>query len=209
MRKSLATKTDSSKPVLATSIPIHPRYNLPALSWSDLVAIEQDVERWLKRIKRTTPSMQYGTFVHNQIARRKLKGIPHGTDPEKPMTAMMSFKVGRKSVSFLIVGTPDDTDDDTIYEYKTGLKLWSKKQADNHGQLFTYSFLKGKNNNDRYPDRALLVSLETANDEDAGIYLTGNIRVHEVKITAMDRLKIQSRFVNAYKKLLTHLSGQE
>ena len=171
-------------------LPPNPRYNnAPAISWSDLLAIESNVEKWLKGNRmKANESMSYGTHVHAQIKHRKLKGIPHGNNPEK------------KYIFNQIVGTVDDHDDDTIYEYKTGMKLWSKKKAEEHGQLFTYALLICKNTG-KCPKRALLVSLETGKDEDSGVVLTGDKRILEVPITLLDILKIQVRFMQAVEKV--------
>ncbi|QDP67629.1 MAG: hypothetical protein Tp172MES00d2C118482111_23 [Prokaryotic dsDNA virus sp.] len=199
-------------------LPQHPRYdNVRGISWSDVVAIEQDVAKWYERATgtrpvRSTPSLSYGTFVHNQIQRRsklhpEIKKIPHGKHPEQTIKYLLRYKKGRAKVphQFFIVGTPDDADMTTIYEYKTGLKLWSKKSADDHGQLRCYALLR-RSVTGIAPKRALLVSLETANDEDAGIYLTGKTRVLEVEITRLDLLKIQARFVGAYEKAMDYIS---
>ena len=185
------------KPVHAFSLPINPRYGLPAISWSDLVAIEQDAQAWLdgKRLK-SNDFMDYGTSVHALIKHGKLKGIPHGNAPEQVYSAIISDG----KIKFMLVGKPDDTDEDIIYEYKTGLKLWTKKQAEEHGQLPTYALLKWKNTEKR-PTKALLVSLETRYDEDLGPVLTGKQVAHEVPITLTDVLKIQARFIKAYKKV--------
>jgi len=197
-------------------LPAHPRYdNVRAISWSDVTAIESNVEAWYKRAtgvmsKRESPSLSYGTFVHNQIQRRKLKKIPHGDHPEEPVIHEISYKKGsrRTPYKFNIVGTPDDADLTTIYEYKTGLKLWSRKQADDHGQLRAYALLR-RSVTGVAPKRALLVSLETADDEDAGIYLTGKVRTLEVVITPLEILKIQARFIAAYEKAMEYIHSLE
>lgn len=202
-------------------LPPHPRYGgVPAISWSDVTAIEQNVETWYKRAtgamsKRESASMSYGTFVHNQIQRRsklhpEIKKVPHGTDPEHTVIHTINYKTGSKRIpgSFQIVGTPDDADQDTIYEYKTGLKLWTIKKASDHGQIPTYALLR-RSLTGVQPTRALLVSLETANDEDAGIYLTGKTRVLSVEITKLDVLKIQARFISAYEKAIGYISTIE
>ena len=201
-----------------SNLPINPRYGEPAISWSDVVAIESNVEAWYKRAtgvmgKRESTSMSYGTFVHAQIQRRskvhpKLKSIPHGKYPEVQVIYNLRYKKGKSNRSFLICGKPDDADEDTIYEYKTGLKLWGRKQADDHGQLRTYALLR-KYVTGKAPTQALLVSLETANDEDAGIYLTGEIRVLTVKITPLELLKIQARFIAAYEKASDYIHSLE
>lgn len=184
----------------AFKLPINPRYGVSAISWSDLTAIESNAKAWLdgKRLK-STPAMDFGTSVHAQIKHRKLKNIPVGNAPEK----VYSTTISNGKQSLMIIGKPDDTDDDTIFEYKTGLKLWTKKKAEEHGQLFTYALLKWKTTG-KLPKRALLISLETRYDEEIeDTVLTGNMVVHEVPITIVDVLKIQVRFLNVVSTLTT------
>lgn len=176
----------------ASKLPINSRYGIKAISWSDLISIETDPKGWLagKRLK-ATPAMEYGTSIHAEIKHRKIKDIPVGNAPEKTYSCLISK-------GLMIVGTPDDTDDETIYEYKTSRKLWTKKQAEEHGQLFTYALLKWKTTG-ILPKRALLISLETRYDEECGIVLTGNRVTHEVPIKMIDVLKVQTRFIKAVK----------
>lgn len=179
-------------------LPINPRYGIPAISWSDLIAIEQDPGAWLagKRLK-STPAMDFGTSIHAQIKHRKLKNIPIGNAPDK----IYSTTISNGKQSLMIIGKPDDTDDETIYEYKTGLKLWTKKQAEEHGQLFTYALLRWKITG-KLPKKALLISLETRYDEEIeDTVLTRNMVVHEVPIRMVDVLKIQVRFLNVVSTL--------
>jgi hypothetical protein len=185
-------------------LPPNPRYdNIPAISWSDLLAIEKSPEAFLAGV-RLSPnrSMQYGTHIHTLISKKKIKNIPHGNSPEKIYTCIISDG----KIKFMIVGRPDDSDDDTIYEYKTSLGgLWSRLQAEKHGQLFTYALLKWKTTG-ILPKKALLVSLETENVIDMEVMeldlkLTKNVRIIEVPITLKDVLMIQTRFIKAYKKL--------
>lgn len=176
------------------NLPINPRYNIRAISWSDLIAIESNPQKWLDGVRlKSNVNMHFGTSVHAEIKHRKLKGIPIGNAPDKSYQA----EISNGKIKFTIIGTPDDTDDDTIYEYKTSLKLWTKKQAENHGQLFTYALLKWKNTG-KLPKKALLVSLETKHDEDSeGLVLTGKTNIHIIPITMLDVLKIQTRFIKA------------
>lgn len=184
------------------NLPINHRYNIRAISWSDLLAIESNPEKWLAGVRlNKNESMSYGTSIHAQIKHRKLtgklKGIPIGNNPDQVLTV----EISNGKYKFTIIGTLDDSDDEKIIEYKTGLKLWTKKQAEEHGQLFTYALLKYKNCG-KLPSKAFLVSLETCYNEDSeGIVLTGKSVVHEVLIKMIDILKIQARFCKAVSTL--------
>lgn len=193
------------------SLPINPRYGVPAISWSDVKSIESNPRVWYGQTlgllpRRHTPSLAYGTMVHNYIQRRDftelgINPIPHGDDPERTVVTEVMFKHARRTYRFQIVGTPDDADRETIYEYKTGLKLWTRRQVETHDQIYTYALLRYKETG-ILPTRAVLVSLETFNDDHAGICLTGKSRSIEVPITLADTLKVQARFIAAYKKAI-------
>ena len=187
---------------MKSPLPNNRRYGIPALSWSDVVAIENDVHRWYleqigQRRKITNEAMDFGTHVHARIAKGELD-VPRGNSPETVYRY--------KTKHFTIIGKPDDADDETIYEYKTVSKgkHWTLNAAQQHGQLFTYALLRWKNGHP-LPKKALLVSIETAQDEDAGRYLTGDILVHEVPVTLLPILKIQTRFNAAFEKVKSYV----
>lgn len=185
------------------TLPINPRYGVPAISWSDVIAIESNAERWLAGgAKIDNDATRFGTFVHAQIKHGKIKGVPSCEYKEKVLTA--TVKYGRKS--FLAVGTPDSYDENYLNEYKSAKVLWSRKKAEEHGQIFAYAWLIWKNHG-WYPKTARLVSLETAEDYDAGVYLTGNMRTIEFPIRFAELLKIQARFAKAFEKIST-LAGR-
>jgi CRISPR/Cas system-associated exonuclease Cas4 (RecB family) len=187
-------------------LPIDPRYKLSGLSWSSLVMIEKDPDEWyqtyvLGHKRPPTEAMKFGTKIHKQIAERKfrgkLKNIYHGNNPETQLSCKIFYT---KTKFFNLIGTPDDykSIDETLIEYKTGTKLWTQKQAENHGQLSTYSLLLKKARK-IIIKKAFLVSLETKRNEKGKLVLTGKTRVLEVKITTPDPRKIQARFINDYK----------
>jgi len=200
-----------------SNLPIDPRYNLSGLSWSHLVMIEKDPEEWydvyvLGHKRKPTEAMKFGTKVHKQIAERKFRGklkeVYYGNNPETQLTCKIFYT---KTKSFNIFGTPDDHGTLSLYEYKTGTKLWTQKQADNHGQLFTYALLL-RESKKIYIDVAYLISLETKHltvNDKTKIVLTGNRRTLKVEITHQDLLKIQARFINGYKKALKTIKEHE
>jgi len=198
-------------------LPIDPRYSISGLSWSSLAMIEKNPEEWYQTYvlgykRPPTEAMKFGTKIHKQIADRKFRGklkkITYGSNPETKLTCKIFYT---KTKSFNLIGTPDDFSYGTLYEYKTGTKLWTQKQADNHGQLFTYALLLQKAKR-KTINIAYLVSLETKHLTVNGknkIVLTGNRRILEVKITPQDLLKIQARFINGYKKVLKVIKEHE
>lgn len=189
----------------ACKIPIDPRYGIAGLSWSSLLAIEQDVHKWLAGIKqpmKPTEAMRFGTYVHKNI--KKLK-LPHGDHPEEPIICIIPIS---RTKTLTIFGTPDDWSDGFIDEYKSAKKLWNRKKADEHGQLFTYALIIWKNTG-KLITHARLTSIETGYKVTCGdreIILTGNTQTILVPITMLDVLKIQARFLRAYKKVMTAMS---
>ncbi len=184
------------KPSAYKSLPINPRYGVPALSWSDVIAIEQSPKKWLDgRHKIDNDATRYGIHVHKLIEKGHIDILRLG-NPETKLQALVPISPTSKR-TFMAVGRCDDSDDTTILDYKTGQKLWTQKQVLEHGQLHAYAFMRWRMTGKR-PTRGIIVSLETAVDEDAGTYLTGKTRTIEVPITLLDCIKIQHRFQKAY-----------
>lgn len=184
-------------------LPLNPRYQLHALSWSDMVAIEADVAKWLKGTKLSNRSMTYGTHVHKLIEKGHLT-VPRLGNPEQIYRANIPIKPSSRK-TFTVVGRIDDSNDTTILDYKTGMKLWTRKQVEEHGQLKGYAFLRWKATG-KMPTKGVIVSLKTEpHDDSDSMVLTGEMSVIEVPITRMDLLKIQVRFRQAYWKVIDFL----
>lgn len=185
------------------NLPTEPRYGIAGLSWSTVLQIEANPDRWYDEafgiIPKRKPSeaMVFGSFIHDQIEKRKIH-VPHGHFPEQKMSAEIKYT---KTKSFNMIGTPDDYGSKWLYEYKTG-KLWTQKQAKDHGQLKTYCALIEMAKGIKIR-KAKLVSLETTYEQDknleTSLTLSGNVRIFDVVITDLDILKIKARFVKAYK----------
>jgi hypothetical protein len=191
------------KQISDCNLPINPRYGVPSLSWSDMVAIETSVEKWLKGIKFKNRAMEYGTHIHLLIEKGHLD-VPRLGNPEQKYQAEVPTGKGKKT--FMVVGKIDDSDDTTIIDYKTCAKLWTQKQAEEHGQLKGYAFLRWKSTG-KLPTKGVIVALETEPHEDSdSMVLTGKTAILEVPITLLDVLKIQARFQKAYWKVIKHTS---
>ncbi|HCC04975.1 TPA: hypothetical protein DEP58_01555 [Patescibacteria group bacterium] len=157
----------------------NPRYdNKRVISWSDIVAIENGTYP-----KSIPPSrkMLFGTYIHNLIEQNKLPiCVPKGVHHE--------FKVQYKR----FVGTIDSCDDDTIIDYKTATKHWSRIKAESHEQLVYYGYLRFKNTG-ILPKRYKIVSLETGLNEDDELVIIGEPRIHIKEITLTDLLRVKAR----------------
>lgn len=109
------------------------------LSWSAISSFEYDKEQWyrkyvLKQPDAPTSEMLFGGQVGKMIERgeNKFPMVRH-SKMEFP------FKVYFGSIQ--LVGFADSFCDQTfkkLEEYKTGVKPWDQKRADNHGQIDMY-----------------------------------------------------------------------
>ena len=188
-----------------TTLPINPRYNKPAISWSDLVAIEASVDRWLNKKPVSTPAMRYGTHIH-ALCERGLLDVPRLGNPEQTFTA--EIPAGKGKQTFLAVGKIDDHDEDTIIDYKTCRTIWTQKKAEQHDQLKAYAMLLWKTTG-KLPTKGVIIALQTAWDEDSeSPVLTGKQAILEVPIVLTDVLKVQARFQRGYKKVVDYLNNK-
>lgn len=177
-------------------LPLNPRYNLHALSWSDVLAIESG--RHGKKLQ--SRALDYGTHIHAMIERGHYD-VPRLGNPETVFSAEIPLSP-RSKKTFTIVGKVDDHDDTTIIDYKTGCVPWTQKKAEEHQQFRVYGLLKWKATGVK-PTKGKLVWLETYPHEDSDSYdLTGTIKIFEFPIRTLDMLKVQTRFIKAYHKVV-------
>ncbi len=83
-------------------------------------------------------------------------------------------------------------------EYKTGTYPWSKKRAQDHGQLKLYALIHYKNTG-KIPDQELTWIETKFENGDLGI--TGNFLTHQVRQTLKDLLEMEARIWKAKKKI--------
>lgn len=157
----------------------NPRYNNKrVLSWSDIVAIENGTYP-----KSIPPSrkMLFGTYIHKLIEQNKLPlQVPRGVHHE--------LQVQYKK----FVGTIDSCDDETVIDYKTATKHWSRLKSESHDQLVYYAYLRWKITGIQ-PKRYIIVSLQTGLNDDDELTIIGEPRIHTKEITFVDLLKVKAR----------------
>ena len=113
-----------------------------AVSWSMLSAWEYDPEDWYRRyvlgIKSTSAAMEFGNYVDKRL-QEDPKYLPH-----VPRYHIMQHKMEAKLGKINLVGVADGYDPmppPDLADYKTGMKIWDQKRADEHGQFDFYLLL--------------------------------------------------------------------
>lgn len=115
-----------------------------AFSWSQISSFEYDPEQWYKKYflkdgeEYETEEMKFGKTVGEQLATNPkfLPQVPRLTTFEKPF----NVKFGK----IMLKGFADGFCEITrrkFDEYKTGVKPWDQKRADEHGQIDMYLFM--------------------------------------------------------------------
>lgn len=166
----------------------------PYLSWSSLDLFERSVEQWKQvylygKKMPINRGMAFGRDMAEGLEHEKVTGnpildlimerLPKFEIMDKPITA--EIREGKKIIPLLAKPDSMKTDGSAFKEYKTGQKLWSRKQVDESGQITFYAtvlFLK----NGKIPWDIELVHVETEKEDknalDARIRPTGAIYRH-------------------------------
>lgn len=111
------------------------------LSWSAISAFEYNPEQWYEKYvlgkKSTSPEMVFGSKIG------KLLETDPSFLPEIPRQKHMEYKFEAEIDGVKLVGFADSFCDEQLIleEYKTGVKPWDQKRADNHGQIDMYLFM--------------------------------------------------------------------
>lgn len=112
------------------------------LSWSAISAFEYDKEQWynkyvLGRPDPVTEEMLFGSKIGKQIE-KDINFLP-----EIPRARQMEYKFEAVYEGIKLVGFADSFgfDELVLHEYKTGVKPWDQKRADDHGQITMYLFM--------------------------------------------------------------------
>lgn len=131
------------------------------LSWSAIYSFEYDKEQWWEKyckhakctrefcaiagkftklcpVIKTTPEMEFGSKIG-----KKLETNPKFL-PQIKRQKIMEYKFEGVFEGIPMIGYGDSFCDEilALEEYKTGVKVWDQKRADEHGQITMYLFLK-------------------------------------------------------------------
>ncbi len=190
--------------------PIKPTMNpARALSWSAISSFEYDPEQWYRKyvLNEATPSnpaMEFGNVVGERLR----------TDPTflptVPRYKQFEKKLEGKIGNILLVGYLDTFCPDTKYfhEYKTSsnAKRWTKKTAQEHGQMLFYRLLIWLNY--EIPPENIKASLHYIPVEEGADFAMRVSKTppqsFETSHTTMDILKFGAYIKDVYKRMLQY-----
>jgi len=184
------------------------------LSWSKMTAIERGedvfIERYIEAIPIRSRYIDFGKFFAECAEEGKskdfivdaiVKSLPKG-EPEK------EFVVEYEKIKILGYFDRYDKKENTIWEFKTGTKLWTDRTLQECGQTKLYSFMYWL----RYGiiPTIGLYSVETEYDEDfEEMRATGRTRKLITQYQKKDMFLMAKRVVDDYKKIIKVLKSYE
>ena len=177
------------------------------LSWSQMSLFKRSPEQYrryyiLGEERGTTPEMEYGKRLADVLEKGDdgkdilISGLysllPKYKIPEKELTAEAG---GIKLLGKLDSYNPETHD---FYEYKTGKVPWTKRRADNHGQLTFYAMLIYLNYKVLPKMKLIWAETEWDNGE---IIATGRIKEFPTKRSLADILRFMADIQKIAKKI--------
>lgn len=186
------------------------RWKARDLSWSQISSFEYDPDQWYRRYfekeeQYETEEMKFGKEIGERLA----------SDPKflPEVPRLSKFEHGFRVVfdGITLVGYADSFCDKTnkkVIEYKTGVKKWDQKRADEHGQIDAYllmHFITTKIKPEEV--ECQLVWLPTERREDGDFKVTIKLvepvtpRIFKTKRTMADVLNFAARIKRVYKEM--------
>lgn len=172
------------------------------MSWSQLSSWEYDPQQWylryvLRQKQESNDAMLLGKKIGEQIANDPtfMPEIPRLSIFEQPLEA----KLGKVP----LVGYADSYEPyQSLYEYKTGVREWTQKRADTHGQIDMYLLMLYLS--DFVPPQSIgckLVWLPTRRDENNILNITGEIKVFDTERSMEQVLHFAKYIQDTIKKM--------
>jgi len=116
-------------------------YDTP-VNWSSISSFRWNKENWFRNFilgeRATSPEMTFGSYID-----KKIQNDPNFM-PKLPRFEMMQHHMKVVFNGLTLMGTPDGINikkNKMLIDYKTGVKEWNKKRAEEHGQLLMYLLL--------------------------------------------------------------------
>ena len=182
-----------------------------AFSWSQITSFDYSPEQWFKRYFMAdeefieTEEMRFGKIIGERLASdpKFLPEVPRLSKFEHPFNVMFG--------KIPLVGYADSFCDKTnkkLYEYKTGVKKWDQKRADEHGQIDMYLLMNYITNKIRPEEMQVkLVWLPTKRKEDGDFKVTIDFvdgmkpQIFSTKRTMQDILNFGARLNRVHKEM--------
>ncbi len=182
-----------------------------SLSWSSISSFKYDKEKWydsyILGIKQTSREMDFGSVIDKRIQKDPT------FIPLLPRYPLMQHKMEVMFGGIPLIGYPDglDIDKPTLADFKTGKVPWTKKRADETGQLTMYLlllFITKKIKPEEF--KCLIHWLPTQENGDFSISLVDENVFHtfETKRTMTDVLKFGNLINETHKEMVAFIESK-
>jgi hypothetical protein len=183
-------------------------------SWSQVNAWESSRPTWyrsyvLGQKPRPTPAMVFGNVVGDRLASDPtyLPSIPR----------LKTFERTIKDVwqGVRVIGHIDNSEDNIIHEFKTGVTPWTQRKVDHHRQLDVYTALLWNTHKINPKDIVIklfwiptnqVVVVNEEGNYDTEIVISGDPVVFETQRTMFDVLHIMSDFEIAHNGMTQYIA---
>lgn len=203
-------KTTKTKPQELTFKEKMARWRARDLSWSQISSFEYDPDQWYRRYfekeeQFETEEMKFGKEIGEKLANDPefLPEVPRHSKFEHGFRVMFD--------GIPLVGYADSFCSITkkkLLEYKTGVKAWDQKRADEHGQIDMYLLMHYITEKIKPEEvKCEIVWLPTERKEDGDFQVTIKLvepivpQAFKTKRTMADILRFGARIKQVYKEM--------
>jgi len=180
------------------------------LSWSQLSSFEYDPDQWYRRYFEKEEQHETAEMVFGKVIGERLASDPNFL-PEVPRLSKFEHKFRVVYDGITLVGYADGFCNKTkkkLIEYKTGVKKWDQKRADEHGQIDAYLLMHYITTKIKPEEvECHLVWLPTERKEygdfnvDIKLIEPATPKIFKTKRTMADILNFASRIKRTYKEM--------
>ncbi len=188
-----------------------------SLSWSSISSFEYDKNQWFDSYilgkRQSSPEMTFGKMVGDKLA----------TDPtylpQVPRLNTFEYKFEVMFNKIPLIGYADSfctITNKKMKEYKTGVKPWTKKRADEHGQIDMYLLMHYITKKIKPEDvDCELIWLPTKKEETGDFKVTISfvepliIQTFKTKRTMNDILIFGQRIKDRYKEMQEYVKSRQ
>ena len=181
------------------------------LSWSSISSFQYDPEQWydkyiLGKAQKESAEMRFGKLVADSF------------QTDKPLAPVTLYKVVEQPLSIVLgdiplVGYIDTYNPEThdFREFKTGKKAWTKKRAQEHGQLRMYALCLYVTHKVKPEDYTIHLDwIPTKDNGDFSISFVEPVKVYsfEVKLTMLDIVRFGAYIKSTHKAMLDYVASR-
>lgn len=182
----------------------------PYLSFSQMTLFEMSPEKYADRYlynkpQRTTRNMAYGSLMAEGLENEEATGdplldimmakIPKFELMDKPLEVKLPFEKGH----ITLLAKPDTSKADytAFKEYKTSVRKWTQKMADDSGQITFYATAMWLHTK-KIPEDIELVNVPVEYLEDGSLQPTGELVIFKTQRSMVDIIKMITRMKKAW-----------